>query len=60
MTTYTSERLIVAIEHIKAGRYAAERQGLMEDVAVLDEELYELRLALLKLRWKETSDASLS
>lgn len=34
-------------------RATAERQGLTDDVAVLDEELYDLRLALLKLRWKE-------
>jgi hypothetical protein len=50
---------ITVIERIKAERRAAERQGLADDVAVLSEEIQDARLVLLKLRWKETSNASL-
>jgi len=54
MNAPTSARLIAVIDRIKAERALAACQDLMDDAAVLDEELYELRMALLQLRWKET------
>jgi ribosomal protein L29 len=49
----TSDQVITAIKQLKAERRAAVRAGQTEDAAVLDEEINDLRLALLKLRWKE-------
>lgn len=60
MRAATSDQLITAIHEITAERSNAARRGWHDDVAVLDEELEQLRLGLLKLRWKETNDASLS
>lgn len=57
MKATTSDQMIAAIKRVKAERGAAERAGQEEDAAVLDEELAELRLTLLKLRWKETNNA---
>lgn len=57
MKVTTSDQMIAAIKRVKAERGAAERANQKDDVAVLDEELEELRLTLLKLRWKETSNA---
>jgi ribosome-binding ATPase YchF (GTP1/OBG family) len=53
MTTYTSDQLITVIERIKAERSTAAHRGQQDDIAVLDEEIDELRLALLKQRWGE-------
>lgn len=54
MKIRTSSQVLTAITRIKRKR--AERQRLRDDVAVLDEELEDARLALLKLRWKEMSN----
>jgi hypothetical protein len=57
MSAPTSDRLIKAINRTKAECRTAERRGVVEDVAVLDEEREELRLTLLKLCWKELKHA---
>lgn len=53
MSVPTSDQLINVIERVKTERERAERQGWQEDIVVLDEELDELRMAWLKLRWIE-------
>lgn len=58
MNTPTSTQTLAVIHRIKRERAAAVRQGLVDDVAVLDEELEDARLALLKLRWKEQTNGS--